>query len=340
MHFSVETPDNALQDTLLARLESLPAGRIRTLALQLGLTQQTLQPTVRRPLVAVFAGDHGAIAAGASSLPQKLTWQGVERLLGGGALLNATCRDLALALSVVDAGVGHDFSARPGLFAAKIEHSSANYALEPAMWRSQMERALEQGRRIAQEFAAQDGNVLGLSSIGVGAEASAALLAHCMSGLDIGVLASAAPDDNEAANVRRQALLSRALARTGLIDDPFDAMREFAGFEIVMLVGALLGAAEKRVISVLDGFVATSALALAQRIAPPVAHYCVLARCGPSRGHAALADWLGMETLIDHDLAPGEGVAAALSVPLLRTAAACLRERAGVAPAGQGSGLG
>lgn len=340
MQFRIDSPDASLLEALTARLESLPAGRIRALALQLGLAQQTLQPSVRRPLVAVFAGDHGAIAAGASSLPQKLTWQGVERLLGGGALLNATCRDLALALSMVDAGVGHDFAARPGLLAAKIEHASANYALEPAMWRSQMERALGQGRRIAHEFAAQDGNVLGLGSIGVGAEASAALLAHCMSGLDVEMLSSAAPDDNEAANVRRHALLNRALARTGAIDDPFEAMREFAGFEIVMLVGALLGAAEKRVISVLDGFVAMSALALARRIAPAVTHYCVLAKSGPSRGHAALADWLGMEALIDHDLAPGDGVAAALSVPLLRTAAACLRDRAGVAPAGQGSGLG
>lgn len=340
MQFLIDPPDASLHDTLSARLEGLPRGRITALALQLGLVQQTLQPSVRRPMIAVFAGDHGAIAAGASSLPQKLTWQGVERMLGGGALLNAACREMALALTVVDAGVSHDFPSRPGLLAAKIEHGSANYALEPAMWRSQMERALEHGRRLAHDFAAQDGNVLGLGSIGVGAEASAALLAHCMSGIELDLLAAAAPDHDAAASARRQALLMRALARTGRIDDPFEAMREFAGFEIVMLVGTLLGAAEKRVTVLVDGFVAMTAWALALRIAPAVAHYCVLSGHGAGAPHRALADWLTAPALLDPDLTPAEGLAAALTVPLLRTAAACLRERAGVAPAGQGSSRG
>lgn len=340
MQFRIEAPDPSLHDTLTARLNEVPPGRVSALALQLGLVQQTLQPTVRHPLIAVFAGDHGAIAAGASSLPQKLTWQGVERLLAGGSLLNAACREMALALSVIDAGVSHDFPSRPGLVAAKIEHGSANYALEPAMWRSQLERALDYGRAYAHAFAARDGNVLGLTALGVAAEASAALLAHCMCGLDLALLAGAAPDDAPEAVARREALLARALSRTGRIDDPLEALREFAGFEIVMLVGTLLGAAEKRVLTVLDGFVATAALAVARRIAPEVTHYCVHAAQGAREGHRALAGTFGAQPLFAHDLAPQAGLGAALAMPVLHTAAACLQERAGIAPAGRGSGRG
>jgi nicotinate-nucleotide--dimethylbenzimidazole phosphoribosyltransferase len=338
MQFRIDPPDASLHDTLTARLGSLPRGRITTLALQLGLVQQTLQPAVRRPMIAVFAGDHGAIAAGASSLPQKLTWQGVERLLGGAALLNAACREMALALSVIDAGVGHDFGSRHGLVAAKIEHGTANYVLEPAMWRSQLEHALDRGRRLAHEFAAQDGNVLGLGSIGVGAEASAALIAHCMTGIDLDLLAASAPDTDADVQTRRRALLARTLSRTGRIDDPLDALKEFGGFELVMMVGTLLGAAEKHVTVILDGFVASAALAAASRIAPEVVHYCVQATRAPAEGESRLAEILGPSPLFERDLAPGEGVGAALCVPLLRTAAACLRARAGEAPAGRGSG--
>src|SRR5690606_34013250 len=116
--------------------------------------------------------------------------------------------------------VSHDFAHRPGLLAAKIEHGTANYALEPAMWRSQLERALERGRTLAHDFAAQDGNVLGLAALGVGAEASAALLAHCMSGLDAALLADCAPDTGDDARARRRALIERALARSGRLEDP------------------------------------------------------------------------------------------------------------------------
>ncbi|MDX5362647.1 MAG: nicotinate-nucleotide--dimethylbenzimidazole phosphoribosyltransferase [Pseudazoarcus pumilus] len=338
MQFRIDPPDTSLHASLLSRLDGVPAGRISTLALQLGLVQQTLQPSVRRPMIALFAGDHGAIAAGASSLPQRLTWQGVERLLSGGALLNAACREMALALTVVDAGVSHDFNPRPGLQSSKIEHGTANYALEPAMWRSQLERALERGRSLAHDFAAQDGNVLGLSCIGVGAEASAALLAHCMHDIDIAQLAACAPDRADEACTRRSALIERALARTGPQRDPLEALREFAGFEIVMLTGALLGAAEKRVLTVLDGFTALAALSVAQRISPAMAHYCLVAAHGTAPGEQALAEALGVSALLDHALAPGEGIGAALSMPVLRTAAACLRSRAGVAPAGRDSG--
>lgn len=337
MHFRIDPPDDSLHKPLMARLDGVPQGRIAALALQLGLVQQTLQPTVRRPMIAVFAGDHGAIAAGASSLPQKLTWQGVERMLSGAALLNAACREMALALTVVDAGVSHDFAPRPGLLAAKIEHGTANYALEPAMWRSQLERALERGRSLAHDFAAQDGNVLGLHSLGVGVEASAALLAHCMTGIDAASLADCAPDTDDEAVARRRALIARALARTGRIHDPLEALREFAGFEIAMLVGALLGAAEKRVVVVLDGFSALAALSIARSMSPEVVHYCVCATRATQPGQLELAEALGLQALLDQDLAPGDGMGAALTMPVLRTAAACLRNRAGLAPAGQGS---
>lgn len=340
MQFRIDPPDNALHDTLLGHLDALPAGRMSALALQLGLVQQSLQPVVHKPLIAIFAGDHGAIAAGASSLPQRQTWGAVERLLGGHSVLNAACRDMALALTVVDAGVSHDFTHRPGLAHAKIEHGTANYALEPAMWRSQLERALEYGRGLAHQHAAQDGNVLGLSSIGVGAEASAALLAHCMHGIELDVLAAAAPDRQDDALQRRRALLARSLARRGRIDDPFEALREFGGFETAMLVGAMLGAAEKHLIVIIDGLVTTSAFAVAQRIAPAAAQYCIHATRAEHEGHALLQSALGAQPLLDPDLTPGDGMGLALSIPLLRAAAACLHSRAGIASAGQGSGRG
>ncbi len=42
-------------------------GRIEDLAVQLGLLQDTLRPRVTAPVVLVFAGDHGAAAAGVSA---------------------------------------------------------------------------------------------------------------------------------------------------------------------------------------------------------------------------------------------------------------------------------
>jgi len=42
-----------------------------------------------------------------------VTWQMVENFLAGGAAINVFARLNGLGLSVIDAGVAHDFDARP-----------------------------------------------------------------------------------------------------------------------------------------------------------------------------------------------------------------------------------
>mgnify|MGYP003667554191 CR=1 FL=1 len=335
MHIRIEIPDDSLADALRASVGNT-LGRVGNLAVQIGLAQGSLQPQMHRPAIVLFAGDHGAIAAGASARPQKITWQSVERVVAGRAPINLACRQMALGLSVVDAGVSHDFGTRAGLVDAKIEHGTANFGLEPAMWRSQLERALERGRALAHEYAALGCSVIGFGSIGVGARASAALLTHCLTDLPLNVLSS--PDDAaDAVLTRRRALLDRALARAGRPADAFEALREFGGFEIAMMSGAMLGAAERRLLVVVDGFVASSALLAARGIAPEVVAYATLADRSAEPGHAHQAAALGLEPLLDLGLAGGDGVAAALAMPLLRTAAACPGVAAGVAPAGRDS---
>ena len=111
----------ALQQRIDTKTKPLGAlGRLETLAKQIGLVQQTLAPELRQPQMLVFAGDHGAAKAGVSAYPQDVTWQMVENFLAGGAAINVFARQMNLGLTVVDAGVAHNFRPRPGLIDAKL----------------------------------------------------------------------------------------------------------------------------------------------------------------------------------------------------------------------------
>ena len=60
-------------------------GRIEDLALTLGLIQQTLRPTVTRPVLLVFAADHGLTRSGVAAYPAGVTVAMVDTLLTGRA---------------------------------------------------------------------------------------------------------------------------------------------------------------------------------------------------------------------------------------------------------------
>jgi nicotinate-nucleotide--dimethylbenzimidazole phosphoribosyltransferase len=310
-------------------------GRIEQLALQLGLIQRSLSPRLQRPHVLVCAGDHGAAKAGVSAYPQEVTWQMVENFLAGGAAINVLARQSGMALIVADAGVNHDFGARAGLLDAKVAPGTASYLEGAAMSSQQCATALQHGADAVRGLAAAGCNVTGLGDMGIGNTASASLLTHCLTGLPLAACVGRGTGLDDAGLARKRELLARALARwQERSEQPLQILARFGGFEIAMLTGAILAAAEAGIIVIIDGFIVTSALLVAHRLQPAVRDYCVFAHCSEEAGHRGQLEYLKGEPLLDLGLRLGEGTGAALAYPLLKAACAVLDEMASFESAG------
>jgi nicotinate-nucleotide--dimethylbenzimidazole phosphoribosyltransferase len=106
-----------------------------------------------------------------SAFPQDVTWQMVENFLAEGAAINVFARQNGADLHVVDAGVNHDFGARPGLVDRKVAHGTRNFAHEPAMTAEQCATAMEHGAALAADL---PGNVIGFGEMGIGNTTAAA----------------------------------------------------------------------------------------------------------------------------------------------------------------------
>lgn len=309
-------------------------GQLENLALQIGLIQQTLTPVLHQPTMLVFAADHGIANAGVSAYPQAVTEQMVLNFLRGGAAINVFCRANGLDLRVVDAGVNADFNGVAGLIDRKIAHGTANMAEQPAMTAAQCELALAHGQALAQGLADEGCNVLGLGEMGIANTSSAALLTHCYTGLPLADCVGRGTGLDNAGLARKLGVLSAVLDLHGKPDHAVDILRCYGGLEIAMMAGAMLGAAARGMVVLVDGFIASAAYLAAAAIQPAMRDYAVFSHCSDEHGHQHLLTYLQARPLLSLGLRLGEGTGAALAYPLLVAAVAFLNEMATFASAG------
>jgi nicotinate-nucleotide--dimethylbenzimidazole phosphoribosyltransferase len=300
-------------------------GVLESLAKQIGLIQATCQVDLKNPSILVFAADHGIVAEGISAYPQDVTWQMVENFLAGGAAINVFARLNACALHIIDAGVNHSFGQRDGLIDRKLAYATCNFAQQPAMTAETCRAALSSGMALV---SALDGNVIGFGEMGIGNTTSAAALAHKLTGLPVDQCVGAGTGLPADGIRHKQRVIEAAVAHHAAVVEPLDVLATFGGLEIAMMAGAMLKAAERRMVLLIDGFIVTSALLVAARLQPAILDYCVFAHCSAESGHQRLLDNLNARPLLHLDLRLGEGTGCALALPLLHAAANFLNQMA------------
>ena len=311
-------------------------GRLETLAVQLGLIQDTTTPQITQPQIRVFAADHGLTKHGTSAYPSAVTAQMVYNFLQGGAAINVLARQHDIELKVVDAGVDADFANSPfkdhaQLLDYKVRHGSRDALSEPAMTAEECLAALENGMKVVENSV---GYLLVVGEMGIGNTSAASLLLARLGDIPLDECIGRGTGLDDAGLKHKASILTQVLARHSEAQTPFDILAALGGLEIAMMAGALMQAASERRILLIDGFIASSALLAAERLAPGVAQYAVFAHHSVEPGHTHLLKLLNAEPLLNMGMRLGEGSGAALAYPLLQSACAIINEMASFNDAG------
>jgi len=324
-----ETLTTTLQTKIDQKTKPLGSlGQLESLALQIGLCQSTLTPSLNKPCILIFAGDHGIVESGVSAYPQAVTAQMVANFLSGGAAISVFARQHKLELLIVDAGVNADLASHPRLIDAKVGKGTLNFLTHPAMTTVQCTQALQAGAELVLQQHHNDCNCIGFGEMGIGNTSSAALLMHCLTAMPLVQCVGRGTGLNDDHLQNKLNVLQQALNRHKGITEPLDVLTTFGGFEIAMMVGAYLKAAESGMLIMIDGFIAGTALLVACKLYPQVLDYCVFSHVSSEQGHQALLNQFNARPLLNLDLRLGEGSGIALSYPLLQSAVVFLNEMA------------
>ena len=327
---TVTAVDHAQAAALRARIDAKAKplgalGRVEALAVQLGLIADGPPTAYEKALLLVFAGDHGLTQEGVSAYPASVTQAMVATFLAGKASANAFARAVGADLKVVDAGVDAELPAHPDLLARKVRRGTRNAAVEAALTPEEVAEALARGAAIARDAVTDGYEVLALGEMGLGNTAAAALIMHRLTATPLADCVGRGAGHDDAGLARKLATLERAAARSEATA-PLDVLAQFGGLEIVMMAGAILGAASARVPVLIDGFIVTAAALAAIRLAPAAQDYCVFCHRSAEQGHARMLEALDAAPLLALDLRLGEGTGALLALPIVRAASRLLSD--------------
>lgn len=339
---SIDLPSTAQDEQIWHKinLKTKPPGslgRLEHLAFQIARVQQTLTPQLLKPVVLVFAGDHGIAQSGlVNPYPQEVTHQMVLNFLSAGAAINALSQVAGMEVVVVDAGVNHEFDPTLNLIDAKIGFGTADYRSAPAMSLATCHEALHKGAAVVKAIVDKGTNVIGFGEMGIGNTSAASLIMSTL--CDIALEACVGKGTGATGDLLDQKLrtLQEVQAFHGLSaqDDADLILATYGGFEIAEIVGGMLEAANRKCLVLVDGFISTAAYLIAQKMAPAIEAYAVFTHRSEELGHLKVLDYLEATPLLQLQMRLGEGTGCAASYPLLQMAVAMINQMASFESAG------
>ena len=282
-------------------------GKLEEIVEWLAAWQGDPKPVITRPLVVIFAGNHGVANKGVSAYPQSVTQAMVENFAAGGAAINQLCLSNDLGLKIFDLA---------------LEVPTPDISEEDAFDASGCAATIAFGM----EAIAGGTDLLCIGEMGIGNTTVASILYHALYGGEASDWVGPGTginDDMLAVKCEiTKVAVDRAggpVSRSGI--DGIEILRRLGGREIAAMAGAIIAARHQRIPVIVDGFVATAAAAILHSVRADAIDHCMFAHKSSEPAHDAVLKKLGKSPLLDFDMRLGEGTGAALAAGIVKAAA-------------------
>ncbi len=302
-------------------------GRLGELGVWLASVQGQCPPEVpERVRAVIFAGDHGVAAHGVSAYPSAVTPAMVRTFVAGRAGVSALAAAHGVEVRVLDIAVDDDLAGLPPeVRRYKVRRSSRALHLEDALTGEETQQALDAGAAVAAEEIAAGAQVLISGDMGIGNTTPATALIAASLGLPARELTGRGTGIDDAALAHKEALIQQALDRVG-DRGPVETLAALGGADLAASTGFMVAAARAGVPVLLDGVIAVACAVMADRIEPGAAAWFAAGHRSTEPAQSLALEKLGLEPVLDLGMRLGEGSGAVAAVPVVRSAAALLRD--------------
>lgn len=323
--FNVKSIDQQQRKAITERInqKTKPPGSLgllEPLATQLAMITDIEKIQLKNPHMLIFAGDHGISEEGISIAPAEVTQQMVQNFISGGAAINCFSRLNNMQIKVIDCGILKPIN-NEHVLQQRLGAGTNNFSKTEAMNKEQVLQGFNYSKKLVTEIKNSGCNVIGLGEMGIGNTSSASAIMAALLKIPALDCVGHGTGINEESFQKKRKLITQALEiHKDKLHDPIDILSTVGGFEIVQMCGAMLAAAESKMVILVDGFIASAAAAIACKISPESRDYMVFCHQSGEQGHQKLLQHLNAEPLLNLGMRLGEGTGAALAINLLYAA--------------------
>ena len=328
----VKAPDKEIRKNVLSNFDHVAKpidglGRFEALTAQIGAIQGTEIIDISQKAVIIMCADNGIAREGISQSGQEVTLAVVRSMANKKSSVGKMAEIVGVDTIPVDIGVNHKDSI-PGVLDRKISLGTRNFRNEPAMTEEETIKAIFTGIEMVFDCKEKGYKILATGEMGIGNTTTSSAVTVALLGCEVAEVTGRGAGLSDEKLVHKQRIISEAIDKYELKEaDALQILETVGGFDIAGLTGVCIGGALYHVPIVLDGVISMVAALLAERIVPGTKEYLIPSHKGKEPAAERLAKELGVEPVIDGNMALGEGTGAVMMFSLLDIALSVYEDR-------------
>lgn len=302
-------------------------GRFETLTARIGAIQGTDDFAISKKAVVIMCADNGIVEEGICQSGQEVTVAVAEAMGQKKASVCRMAEMIGADTIPVDIGINRKESI-DGVVDKKIRCGTRNFKKEPAMKEKEALLAIATGIDIVRSCKESGYQILATGELGMGNTTTSSAIAAALLECKVSEVTGRGAGLSDEKLKHKLKIIAEAVDKYELKGaDAFQILESVGGLDIAGLVGVCIGGAIYHVPIVLDGVISMASALLAERIVPGTKDYLIPSHKGKEPAVHKLSKELGVEPVIDAEMALGEGTGAVMMFSLLDIALSIYQDR-------------
>lgn len=332
LNLKVEAPNEVIRKKILKNWDSIAKpldgmGKFETFIAQIGAILGTEQLALDKKAVIIMCSDNGIVEEGISQCDQDVTRAVVEKMATQSSSVGKMASVMEIDTFPIDIGINFNEEI-PGVQSRKVRAGTRNFMKEPAMTEAEVVQAIFTGIEIVEECKKKGYQILGTGEMGIGNTTTSSALAAVLLDCDVKTVTGRGAGLNDEKFLHKQQIIKAAIEKYHLREANIQTvLATVGGLDIAGLVGVCIGGALHHIPIVLDGVISLVAALVAHRLVPGTRDYMIPSHKGKEPAVNLIMKELGLESVIDGNMALGEGTGAVMMLGLLEMALKVYDER-------------